>query len=184
MREAHVSTIGAYLYWSYANLGMAHAALSGGHRSYGQIHYIIRNKLYSGLINGTMNLGSLKEDERLKLAVPQACSYCGTVTSLTLDHLMPISKGGKDTADNIVWACKSCNSSKGATDVLEWYQRKGEFPSLLLLRRYMKLAIEFCDCNGLMEVSLDDLPPLPFSLTSIPQTFPELITLRLWVVPL
>jgi len=178
-----VSTIGEYLYWSYANLGMAHAALSKGAQSYGRIHYVIRNKLYVGLTNGTMNLGSLKEDERLKLVLPQACCYCGNMTGLTLDHLIPISKGGQDIADNIVWACKSCNSSKGATDVLEWHQRMCRFPSLLLLRRYLKIAIGFCDREGLLEVNLGDLPQLPFSLRSIPQTFPELITLRLWVSP-
>ena len=184
MQQGPVSTIGEYLYWSYANLAMAHAALSKGAHSYSRIHYAIRNKLYSGLISGTMKLGSLKEDERLKLVLPRACCYCGAVTILTLDHLMPISKGGRDTADNIVWACKSCNSSKGATDVLEWCHRTSQFPSLLLLRRYLKLAIEFCNCNGLMDADLGDMLPLPFSLESIPQAFPELRTLKLWVVPL
>ncbi|MEN6519727.1 MAG: HNH endonuclease [Armatimonadota bacterium] len=184
MSSKGIATVGEYLYWSYANLGMAHAALSSGAHSYGRVHYIIRNKLYRGLVNGTMHLGSLKEDERLKLVMPQACCYCGSITELTLDHLIPTSKGGKDTADNIVWACKSCNSSKGAMDVLEWHEKTSRFPSVLLLRRYLKLVIEFCDCNGLMESNLNDLLQLPFSLRCIPQEFPELNTLKLWVIPI
>lgn len=52
------------------------------------------------------------------------CAYCGTRHNLTMDHIVPISKGGKTTADNIVPACSSCNSSKQAEDVVEWYTKQ------------------------------------------------------------
>ncbi|WP_258103368.1 HNH endonuclease [Marinoscillum sp. MHG1-6] len=41
------------------------------------------------------------------------CQYCGTNHNLTLDHLIPRSKGGKSTWSNLVTACKHCNSKKG-----------------------------------------------------------------------
>jgi 5-methylcytosine-specific restriction endonuclease McrA len=41
------------------------------------------------------------------------CAYCFDVCAPTLDHVVPISRGGDHTADNVVPACKSCNSSKG-----------------------------------------------------------------------
>lgn len=41
------------------------------------------------------------------------CQYCGTSKDLTLDHLIPRSKGGKSTWTNLVTACKRCNSKKG-----------------------------------------------------------------------
>ena len=41
------------------------------------------------------------------------CQYCGTTNDLTLDHLVPRSKGGKSTWNNLVTACKSCNAKKG-----------------------------------------------------------------------
>ncbi len=41
------------------------------------------------------------------------CQYCGTTKDLTLDHLIPRSKGGKSTWNNLVTACKRCNSKKG-----------------------------------------------------------------------
>ena len=41
------------------------------------------------------------------------CQYCGTDRDLTLDHLIPRSKGGKSTWNNLVTACKSCNAKKG-----------------------------------------------------------------------
>jgi 5-methylcytosine-specific restriction endonuclease McrA len=45
------------------------------------------------------------------------CVYCGrSDVKLTMDHVIPISKGGPHTKDNIVPACRSCNSKKGAKD--------------------------------------------------------------------
>lgn len=41
------------------------------------------------------------------------CQYCGTSKDLTLDHVIPRSKGGKSTWTNLVTACKRCNSLKG-----------------------------------------------------------------------
>lgn len=49
------------------------------------------------------------------------CAYCGIESSeLTLDHIIPRSKGGPDSAENLTPACRSCNSSKGAKGISEW----------------------------------------------------------------
>ena len=42
-----------------------------------------------------------------------SCQYCGSTKHLTLDHVIPRSKGGKHTWDNVVTACEKCNSQKG-----------------------------------------------------------------------
>lgn len=41
------------------------------------------------------------------------CQYCGTNKDLTIDHLIPRSKGGKSSWTNLVTACKKCNAQKG-----------------------------------------------------------------------
>jgi 5-methylcytosine-specific restriction endonuclease McrA len=41
------------------------------------------------------------------------CQYCGTQKDLTLDHLIPKAKGGKTSWNNLVTACRKCNSMKG-----------------------------------------------------------------------
>jgi 5-methylcytosine-specific restriction endonuclease McrA len=44
------------------------------------------------------------------------CQYCGreyASSFLTLDHVVPISQGGKTQWDNVVTACKTCNTKKG-----------------------------------------------------------------------
>ncbi|MEB3336903.1 MAG: HNH endonuclease [Leptolyngbyaceae bacterium] len=42
-----------------------------------------------------------------------ACQYCGSTRRLTLDHVLPRSKGGGHTWDNVVAACEPCNHGKG-----------------------------------------------------------------------
>ncbi len=41
------------------------------------------------------------------------CQYCGSIKHLTIDHLIPRSKGGSHSWDNVVTACSKCNSIKG-----------------------------------------------------------------------
>jgi len=174
------NTVGERLYWCYANLAMAHAALAGGAAAYGRTHYIVRARLLKGLTSGTMALGSLVEDDRLKLVLPRTCCYCGFGGGLTLDHLLPVSRGGSESGDNVVWACRGCNSSKGARDVLSWYAKRGEFPPLLLLRRYLKVAIGYCADNDLLGTPLAEVPELPFDIASVPESFPLPGSLTLW----
>jgi len=40
------------------------------------------------------------------------CGYCGNAAS-TIDHIMPRSRGGKDTWENLVACCLKCNNAKG-----------------------------------------------------------------------
>lgn len=42
------------------------------------------------------------------------CKHCGSRKNLTVDHIVPESKGGKMTMENAQTLCKSCNSRKGA----------------------------------------------------------------------
>lgn len=41
------------------------------------------------------------------------CQYCGIKDELTIDHVIPKSRGGQDTWENLVTACSSCNHKKG-----------------------------------------------------------------------
>lgn len=52
------------------------------------------------------------------------CVYCGRRAD-TRDHVVPRSRGGANTADNLVAACKRCNNAKGDKLLQEW-RREGE----------------------------------------------------------
>lgn len=50
------------------------------------------------------------------------CQYCGSEFArrhLTLDHVIPLSKGGKTRWTNIVAACQKCNSAKGNKTIMK-----------------------------------------------------------------
>ena len=50
------------------------------------------------------------------------CQYCGQVFSqkqLNLDHVVPLSRGGASSWDNVVCACIACNTRKGARSPLQ-----------------------------------------------------------------
>jgi len=46
------------------------------------------------------------------------CAYCGKRCYLTQDHIIPLSRGGEHSPDNIVPACSECNGKKGVR--LDW----------------------------------------------------------------
>ncbi len=59
------------------------------------------------------------------------CAYCGCTPKknqrLTRDHLEPVSAGGITAQENIVPACRKCNSSKGAEDFKTWFMKQDFF---------------------------------------------------------
>ncbi len=66
----------------------------------------------------------------------QGCAYCGAVEGpLQRDCVLPISRGGRYTIDNVVPACRSCNASKCNHEVTGWMRRKGLDERSFLLRR-------------------------------------------------
>ena len=47
-----------------------------------------------------------KRDER-------RCAYCSSIKNLTIDHIIPKSKGGRNSWENLVTCCFPCNAKKG-----------------------------------------------------------------------
>lgn len=51
------------------------------------------------------------------------CYYCGRPTparELTMDHIVPLVRGGRSTRGNVVPACKECNTRKKSLLPMEW----------------------------------------------------------------
>ncbi len=48
------------------------------------------------------------------------CLNCGSPNNLTLDHIVPVSRGGKSHSRNLQTLCRSCNARKGARLAKGW----------------------------------------------------------------
>ena len=53
------------------------------------------------------------------------CAYCGKRKKLTMDHVVPLARGGRHDKTNIVPACVNCNSQKHTADWSERLRRAG-----------------------------------------------------------
>jgi 5-methylcytosine-specific restriction endonuclease McrA len=71
-----------------------------------------------------------------------SCQYCGERDDLTFDHLVPRSKGGHTTWENVVAACSPCNLKKGGhlpDEVSMWPEQKPVRPTVHELHRNGRL---------------------------------------------
>lgn len=174
-------TVAELIYWSYANLAMAHDGINRGLPTYDKTSFIIRMRLYKGLLSRKLQVSSLFKDERWKMENGARCVYCGATENLSVDHLFPRIKGGADNVENLVCSCKSCNSSKGKKDLMAWYNERGQFPSIMVLRRYLKLVLQQCQELDMMDKAWEEVDDsvFPFKLSEIPTIFPKCSELSL-----
>lgn len=57
------------------------------------------------------------------------CFYCGSKNNLTLDHIVPLSRGGRHSIGNLVSACNMCNATKNARFITEWNKETPQLPT-------------------------------------------------------
>jgi len=70
------------------------------------------------------------------------CAYCGaTGKPLQRDCVLPISRGGRYTLDNVVPACRSCKASKCNTEVTSWLRRR-RMDERAFLARHVEIRTE------------------------------------------
>lgn len=75
------------------------------------------------------------------------CWFCGINKAVTLDHIIPISKGGTNEDSNLLPACKKCNGHKMCLDV-EQYR-------LLILNKLVKCThVERMRLGGFYDTGL------------------------------
>lgn len=93
-----------------------------------------------------MKKGIKYSDNNVKLRDKFRCQYCGNSferAKLTMDHVVPRSQGGSRTFENIVAACRTCNSKKADLSCDD----AGMFP-LNQPRRPKSLPLEGVDAKG------------------------------------
>ena len=96
--------------------------------------YSYRMELYASPQGYLYNLHTVNRKEarkmwrrRIKEQWDNQCAYCGSTENLTIDHVVPKSKGGTNYTTNVVCSCLSCNGSKANTEWQEWYLNQDFF---------------------------------------------------------
>jgi hypothetical protein len=165
-----------HLAWAYGNLAMAEKALHDGDSGYGRVHYMIRSRIYREMSAGSMSPRSLMRDQKIRMKLPQQCIYCGGVEHLAIDHVVASAAGGADAGDNAVWACRSCNSSKGKRDLFDWWGTAGRMglPPLFVVRVYLKQAIHYAEDQGLLGLTAAAVGGHPYRYDLLPVKYPPL----------
>lgn len=173
-------TFADLLYASYSGLQTLGFAFAKGKRRYDRECYAFRESVIKRLKAGEMKIGDLYQNIIRQMTSPHdACWYCGRSVPdcgpLTADHIFPRMKGGENVSDNLIMVCRSCNSSKGAKDLLAWYRERGEFPPMRVLAHYLKLVNQYALDSGLLGLSLEELSgmDLPFDFRCLPLPYPQ-----------
>jgi 5-methylcytosine-specific restriction endonuclease McrA len=98
----------------------------------GKIRYKIYNNKRRGLEKNVENTLTEKEIDFLIFFQNNKCARCNTefdnIITYTLDHIIPVSKGGGLILKNVQLLCKSCNSSKNNKSI---QYRKDVTPEIL-----------------------------------------------------
>jgi 5-methylcytosine-specific restriction endonuclease McrA len=81
------------------------------HRLYGQSKRSRDNGVPDGLSIG---------EWQAMIGRVHGCAYCGSHEAVTLDHVVPLSRGGDHEIGNVVPCCRRCNASKFNLTFVEW----------------------------------------------------------------
>lgn len=171
---------GDYFYWAYANMQMLIFAINNGKPRYDRECFMLRAKAFKAYKDGRWVINDLYDNNRWKLQEDDCiCWYCGKEVSsrseLTADHMFPRAKGGDSSFDNLVMVCKSCNSSKGKLDLLEWFfEKRDEFPPPHVFAHYYKLIYKYAKEHDLLGKHREEMEAmdLPFNFKYIVLNFP------------
>ena len=72
------------------------------------------------------------------------CGYCDDVAT-SLDHIVPRFKSGSSNRNNLIPACRRCNSNKGSTEVETWYRQQDFFTQAKMERISSWMSQDFID---------------------------------------
>ena len=80
----------------------------------------IENRRRSRVANGGVFVIT---DKELDALYASACANCGSKDNMTVDHVIPISRGGRHSIGNLQPLCGRCNTSKNDRFMVEWKLR-------------------------------------------------------------
>lgn len=166
-------TVRGLLLWEYAKLiadasvekrqGIPAAARAGS------TYWGAVTKIFRRLYAGELVPSEIVRENQLLVQGGQVCAYCGATGRLEWEHIIPRSRRGPESIDNLVLSCGPCNRAKADRNPIEWFSDQDldrkHIPRLvmgkllkLLLQEHARLgtfeASEFPPGNSLQEKAL------------------------------
>lgn len=155
-------TVREVLYYEYAKI-IANSALGMNEKSsktekeLKRYWGLVRSK-FEDMKHGKMSpSGVIRENKMLIQKEGQYCAYCGSTSDLQWEHIVPLSRGGPDTIDNLVRACRNCNISKGGKTPSELYENRWHQIPRIVRGKYVKVLMAEHEKQGTLD--LIEFPP-------------------------
>lgn len=184
-RQRKLVTVEDHILWAYAMLSITRQMMNdrrrgkpdrfpGGRTKWANIEMTKYRRQ-------ARNISTLDRDDRLAQDGIKACAHCGvSVPKYHWDHLIPQSKlRGEHIAFNQVRSCPGCNMSRGNKDLMLWHRQNQTFPTLAVLRRFLKLTYFYAKQGGCLDYPACDAVDggLPFDPRLLPRKFPKVESL-------
>ncbi len=154
MPPRYVKTIQEELFYEYAKL-ISRSAFKG------KINYRFVSDRFKALRDGEITMsGTIREWQR-EQELHKECVFCGAEENLHMDHLIPRSRGGEDSADNMVWSCRNCNVSRGDNGIFVWLGlKKKDNLHRLVAGKYLKQLFNLHEEKGTMNIHEENIEDL------------------------
>jgi hypothetical protein len=153
MPPSAVKTIEDLIFWQYAKL----MSKSAGFGIQGRAFQMSK---FQALKKGEITWSTAIREYLHEKEHPDVCVYCDAKIKLTCEHILPLSRGGPDVADNAVMVCQKCNSSKGDKRLYEWFgiENKDKVPRIAE-GKYLKLLHSLHNKQRTLGAHAPDLCP-------------------------
>jgi hypothetical protein len=107
------------------------------------------------LIELTPKLAKKRYRQSIYEAWNHKCVYC-KADATSLDHIVPRFKSGSSNRNNLVPACRTCNSNKASTKMEEWYVQQEFFDEMQMEKIQSWMTQEIID---IFQYTSSDLYP-------------------------
>lgn len=171
-RQRKLITVSDNIFWAYSMLSISRQIVKD--RKQGKAdrfeggRYKWANIETSRYQEQKRNISTLDRDDALAQDGIKVCAHCGASESVFhWDHLIPKSRlVGEYIALNQVRSCAACNLSRGNFDLMQWHRQHSTFPTLGVLRRYLKLCYSYAKSYNYLATPADEAVAngLPFDL--------------------
>ena len=153
MPPPYVTTIRDEIFYEYAKLISRSA--------FGELNRAFITDRFKKLRDGNITISDTIREWEREQTLPKHCVFCGATNELTVDHLIPKSRGGSDSSDNLVLACKSCNSSRKDKGIFEWLGlEKKDLLHRLVAGKYLKQLLHLHNQKGTLYITKHEIKNL------------------------